>query len=123
MVVAHFGLCLLSDLFVISSTGVTMYRVWGAAVAAGISVFGAGEAFAFGDVCHKDVVARGSVEGSMSKARNAAIAAWETKVATLHGPRFANWWYSGDRAVECSWNKKGNRIWCNAVAIPCARKR
>lgn len=100
-----------------------MYRVWGVGVASIITLAGAGEALAFGDTCLKDVVARGSVQGSMSKARSAAVAAWETKVATVHGQRFANWWYSGDRAIDCSWNKSGSRIWCNAVAIPCARKR
>lgn len=97
-------------------------RVVGAALAGLVMICSAGEAFAFGDTCHKDVVARGRVEGSMSKARDAAIAAWEKKVANVHGQRFANWWYSGDRAVECSWNKSGNRIWCNAIALPCARK-
>lgn len=100
-----------------------MFRILGAvtilAIATAVS---AGDALAFGDVCLKDVVARGTVQGSMTKARNAAIAAWETKVATQHGPRFANWWYSGDRAIDCSWNKSGNQIRCNAVAIPCARK-
>lgn len=81
------------------------------------------DAHAFGDTCRKDVSARGSVQGSMSKARNAAIAAWETKAARQHGSRYANWYYSGDRTIDCSWDATGRRIQCTAIAGPCGRNR
>lgn len=100
-----------------------MFRVTAAAAAAFALFLTAGDAFAFGDTCRKDVAARGAVETSMSRARGAAIAAWETKVSAIHGRRFADWWYSGDRLIECSWNRSGTRFTCNAVAIPCGRRR
>jgi hypothetical protein len=83
----------------------------------------AAPAQAFGDTCHRDVTARGSVQGSMSSARGAAIDAWERAVSRKHGSRFANWYYSADRTFDCSWNTGGNRITCVATAGPCGRKR
>jgi hypothetical protein len=81
------------------------------------------EAAAFGDQCYGDVKARGSVQGSMSSARNAAIAAWESAASRRYGSRFANWYYSGDRTIDCSWDNSGRRIQCTALAGPCGRKR
>lgn len=81
------------------------------------------EAHAFGDTCFRDMTARGSVQGSMSSARSAAMSAWEAAAARKHGARYANWYYSADRTFDCSWNTTGNRIRCTAQAIPCGRKR
>lgn len=81
------------------------------------------EAQALGDVCLKDVRARGSAQTSMSAARASAMSAWEHTVAKRHGARFADWWYSGDRAFDCSWGPSGRDIRCVALAVPCGRKR
>ena len=81
------------------------------------------DAVAFGDRCYRDVIGRGSVQASMSSARGAAIAAWEQRARGQYGPRFADWYYSGDRTIDCNWNNKGNRIQCTAVAVPCGRAR
>ncbi len=93
------------------------------AVGFAIPVGTATTAQAFGDTCYRDVTARGSVQSSMSAARNSAIAAWESAVSRKHGARFGNWYYSIDRTFDCSWNNAGNRIKCLAVAGPCGRKR
>lgn len=81
------------------------------------------EAQALGDVCLKDVRARGSAQSSMTAARGSAMAAWEQTVAKRHGARYADWWYSGDRTFDCSWGPTGRDIRCVALAVPCARKR
>ena len=81
------------------------------------------EAQAFGDTCLRDVRARGSEQNTMGRARSAAIAAWEGSVQTRHGRRFADWYYSGDRSIDCSWDASGTRIRCSASALPCGTKR
>ena len=80
------------------------------------------EAQAFGDTCLGDVRAKGREQGSMTGARNAAIAAWESSVQKRHGRRFADWYYSGDRSIDCSWDASGTRIRCIAAALPCGRR-
>jgi hypothetical protein len=80
-----------------------------------------GEAQAFGDRCYRDVTVRGVQRGSMSSARESAINAWEAAVRQRHGVRFADWYYSGDRSIDCSWNTNGSRFYCRAVALPCGR--
>lgn len=79
-------------------------------------------AAAFGDTCHRDLRVKGTVQPTMSSARGAAIAAWESTVAQRHGSRFANWYYSADRTFECTWDATGTRIRCLAIATPCGRK-
>jgi hypothetical protein len=61
----------------------------------------------------------GPVRGKFKDAQNAAIGAWQSAVARKNGKRFANWYYSGDRTINCNWNDRGNRIRCQAVAVPC----
>jgi hypothetical protein len=101
-----------------------MYRVCAfAVVAAALLALPTTEAQAFGDQCFRDVKAQGSVQSSMGRARTAAIAAWESAAQRKHGSRFANWYYSGDRTIDCSWDASGTRIRCTAVAQPCGRKR
>lgn len=87
--------------------------------------FGAtGPAQAFGDQCYyPGVQARGDVRSTMSGARDAAIAAWERQAARKHGARAADWFYSADRGISCSWDNSGRRIRCVAVAAPCRPKR
>jgi hypothetical protein len=80
----------------------------------------AAEASAFGDVCRREVRARGSVQSNFWGANQAAIAAWQTAAARQHGSRFGNWFYSGDRTVDCRWDASGRRIQCTAFATPCA---
>ena len=79
------------------------------------------EAQAFGDRCYRDVAVRGATRNSMAGAREAAIGAWEVAARQRHGARFADWYYSGDRSIDCDWNAPGRRFWCKAVAIPCGR--
>ena len=81
-------------------------------------------AAAFGDKCHyPGVQARGAVASSMSGAMNNAIRAWQSATARSFGPRAANWYYSGDRNIACSWNRAGDRINCVASAVPCQPRR
>lgn len=100
-----------------------MYRYIVPAAALAMLTFTSGDARAFGDKCYRDVSARGSVQGSMSRAQSAAIAAWESAAYRRHGRGFADWYYSGDRTISCSWDKSGARIVCVAVAMPCGRAR
>ena len=81
------------------------------------------EVQAFGDTCFRDLAARGGVANTMRGARAAAQSAWETAASRRHGARFADWWYSGERTFDCSWDTSGRRISCIARAIPCGRKR
>jgi hypothetical protein len=100
-----------------------MYRVCALALVAAVLAWPTSEARAFGDKCYKDVKAQGSVQGTMGRARSAAIAAWESATQRKHGSSFANWYYSGDRTIDCSWDASGTRIRCVAVAQPCGHKR
>ena len=94
-----------------------------ALLAAAILAFApASDAQAFGDTCLRDVRAGGRVQNTMGRARSAAIAAWESTVQQRHGRRFADWYYSGDRTIDCSWDGTGTRIRCTAAALPCGRK-
>ena len=100
-----------------------MYRVCAVALVTAILALSAPEAQALGDQCYRDAKAQGSVQGSIDRARNSAIAAWESAAQRKHGNRFADWYYSGDRTIDCSWDASGTRIRCVAVALPCGRKR
>ena len=80
-------------------------------------------AAAFGDRCfYPGISVRGSVQGSMSAARSSSTSAWESRAARAHGRRYADWWYSGDREIDCSWDKSGRRFTCVAYAVACGRK-
>jgi hypothetical protein len=61
----------------------------------------------------------GQVRATLSKAHSSAIGAWQAATAQRHGRRFANWYYSGDRTLQCKWNDRGNKIRCQASAVPC----
>ena len=80
------------------------------------------EAQIFADTCLRDVRAKGAVRNTMGRALNAVIGAWESTVRQRHGGRFANWYYSGDRTIDCSWDSSGTRIRCTATALPCGRR-
>jgi hypothetical protein len=80
------------------------------------------KAAAFGDRCFDPIGARGGVANTMRGAWASASAAWENAVARKYGSRYARWNYSGDRTFNCNWNARGDRIACNAEAIPCGRK-
>jgi hypothetical protein len=100
-----------------------MYRVCFTALATVILAMPSTDAQAFGDQCYRDVRAQGSVQNSMGRARSAAITAWEGAIQNRYGSRFADWYYSGDRTIDCTWDASGTRIRCTAVAQPCGRKR
>jgi hypothetical protein len=94
----------------------------------GLAVFGFIVPFenaqAFGDRCfYPPHSVRGSTQASMSAARGAAIAQWERSAARKYGRAYANWWYSGDREISCSWDASGRRITCAAIAVACGRSR
>ncbi|MEQ1648099.1 MAG: hypothetical protein ABL898_05880 [Hyphomicrobiaceae bacterium] len=75
---------------------------------------------AFGDKCYyPGIQARGDVRSSMQSAQQSAIANWQLIAERQHGRRAANWYYSGDRTIECSWNRSGSQIRCVAVAVAC----
>jgi len=79
---------------------------------------------AFGDKCYyPGIQARSDARSSMAGARDAAIAAWQYQAERTYGRRAANWNYSGDRTVTCSWDRSGSRFRCIAVAVPCRPKR
>jgi hypothetical protein len=86
-------------------------------------ITGAEDAQAFGDTCHNPLHVRGDVRNSYSSAMASARANWETAVARRHGGRFANWYYSGDREMECTWDRSETRFRCTTTAMPCGRKR
>jgi len=99
-----------------------MLRVLSSAAAYGILVLllSAHPAMAW-DTCLKPVGARGDwVKGRQAAFANATYA-WERKIRRVHGRRFANWWYSGDRLAECEWNARGYYR-CVVDAQPCARR-
>jgi hypothetical protein len=81
------------------------------------------EAHAFGDTCHAPIRVRGDFTPTQRGAMASARAQWESAAARRHGQRFANWYYSGDREFECSWNQSGTRFRCFAIAMPCGKKR
>jgi hypothetical protein len=55
----------------------------------------------------------------MTAAQQSAIAAWQKAVARSNGTRYANWFYSGDRTINCRWNDSGTVFRCQASAVPC----
>jgi hypothetical protein len=77
---------------------------------------------AFGDRCCPEVRVRGEVRGTMREAMQSAIEAWERQVQRQRGTAFADWYYSGDRQIDCGWDVSGRRIRCSAVALPCGRE-
>ena len=80
-------------------------------------------AHAFGDTCRAQVKATGKSAHSMHGAHHNAIHAWEHAVRHMDGRRFADWYYSGDRTLACSWPADGRHITCVASALPCAPGR
>jgi hypothetical protein len=88
--------------------------------AAVITVFGLTISPAYATRClYPERAVAGPIRGTISKAQSAAISAWQAAVSRRHGPRFANWYYSGDRTIQCKWNDRGNKIRCQASAVPC----
>ncbi len=77
-------------------------------------------AFAHDD-CRGPVAATGRDHGSRRAAVLSAEGAWQASAADLMGIRYANWNYSGEREVACSWADDGSWYRCTARARPCAR--
>lgn len=101
-----------------------MSRNWVLALAiAALIAVGSGPVHALGDVCYREVSARGAVTSNYRGAIDSAIGAWQSRVKRTAGRRAANWYYSVDRVVECGWNDPGTRIQCSARALPCEPKR
>lgn len=89
--------------------------------AAALAMIGVSGAVA-GDVCKKAVTETGGCFTSERAAKRSAIKAWEDCVRGEHGAAFANWWYSGDRTISCTWtDEKVPAYTCTAKALPCGR--
>lgn len=71
------------------------------------------------ETCQRQVSVVGPEVRGERAAIDAAIASWRREARRLHGRRFASWWYSGDRIVACTWDKRGVRYRCRASALPC----
>jgi hypothetical protein len=88
-----------------------------------LAIAGIGGAQA-GDVCKKAVTEEGGCFTSERAAKRSAIKAWENCVRDEHGAAFANWWYSGDRTISCTWTDDKVPVYtCAAKALPCGRVR
>lgn len=91
---------------------------------AALSLQSAAPASAFGDKCYyPGIQVRGETRGSMQSAHRSAISAWQATAERQHGRRAANWYYSADRTIDCSWNRSGSEISCVATAAPCRPRR
>lgn len=79
-----------------------------------------GAASAFGDVCYPAI--RDEGEGrSLHAAMHDAIDSWRHAVKHKYGAKYANWWYSGDRNIDCTWNATATHFRCAARATPCGK--
>lgn len=103
------------------------HKVWIVLAMAGLFGLAAGggsnEAQAFGDKCFKPLKVTGDWSPSHRSAMASARGAWEAEVEARHGGRFANWYYSGDRTMDCKWDASGESFICATTATPCGRKR
>jgi hypothetical protein len=75
------------------------------------------------EACYEFVSAKGAVSSSYRTAMSNAAAAWESRIARSHGRVYANWYYSADRTISCTWNTSGSQITCVARAGPCGPKK
>lgn len=82
-----------------------------------------GEAQAFGDTCKTPLVAGSGRQGDIYAARAAAISAWQKAATKRDGAAFGDWYYSADRAVNCTWPEPAAFVQCVATATPCGRGR
>ncbi len=76
-------------------------------------------ASAFGETCYPSVTATGREKTSMRLAMWSAVARWEAAADRKHGGAYDEWYYSGDRTIDCKWDSKGTRFTCKAKALPC----
>lgn len=91
-------------------------------IAAGLGV-GSTEAQAFGDQCFNPLRVEGQDRSSMRAAMASARHQWERVVTQRQGGRYADWYYSGDRSMDCTWDRSGTVIRCTTTATPCGPKR
>jgi hypothetical protein len=89
---------------------------------AGTLAFATSSAWAFGDVCHGPMSAKGHKEHDRHAAMASAIRHWQHAASHKYGSKFANWYYSGDRTISCSWDAPGRHFTCGATARPCGRR-
>lgn len=75
------------------------------------------------DNCLAAVDAVGRWKSSERAAMGSAVAAWEHKVSRKISRRYADYWYSGERAFNCTWKPDGSAYKCAVSARPCARVR
>lgn len=73
------------------------------------------------DVCRKAVSATSAPVRGWKPAMAAAQAEWQRQATRRYGRGFGNWWYSGDRAIDCTWDDRGVMYRCRATALPCGR--
>lgn len=76
-------------------------------------------ALAFGETCHSSLTATSNEKNSKHLAMWSAIAKWEVAANRKHGGSYDEWYYSGDRTIDCKWDSKGTRFTCKAKALPC----
>lgn len=83
--------------------------------------FSVGTVYASHEECYPALTAKGKKKHSMRSAMESAIAAWHHAAEKKHGDAFDDWYYSGDRAISCKWDKEGHDFTCTATARPCGR--
>lgn len=92
-------------------------------VAAAALALYSSDARAFGDTCKAPLQAGSGRQADIRAARAAAISAWQRGAMKRNGAPYADWYYSADRAVNCTWPEPATYVHCVAVASPCARAR
>ena len=84
-----------------------------------LMAFGTAPAMAGWGKCHPALSAKGKKTHDMRSAMEAAKYAWHEKAEHKYGDDYDNWYWSGDRAISCSWDKPGKHFTCTATARPC----
>jgi hypothetical protein len=85
-----------------------------------VSSLGSAPATAW-DTCHAPLKGKGHKTHDMRSAMASAKHHWVHAADDKYDSKFADWYYSGDRSISCSWDKPGRHFWCTATARPCAR--
>ena len=94
-----------------------------AAALAALSVGSFAGAASATDVCLRPLTAKGNSHPDYFTAMALAMKSWEYGVARRDGRRFADWNYSIERGVTCTWrgDARDAIYTCTATAQPCAR--
>ena len=71
------------------------------------------------ETCKAAVSAEGRERHGERHAMRSAIRHWQNHARDEYGAGFADWYYSGDRTISCTWDDKGVHYVCKATAKPC----